>query len=179
MEFVYSDGGRSKYFKANNVGDCVTRAIANATGMDYKDVYDMVNQASKGEKKSKKKRGKSSARDGVYKDVSREVLKQLGWVWHPTMKVGQGCKTHLKADELPSGTIIVSVSKHLTCVKDGVIYDTYDCSRDGTRCVYGYWKRVKEEDITRVERRCNEAYYRITAGAKSIVIDKNGVRAKR
>lgn len=32
-------------------------------------------------------------------------------------------------------------SKHLTCVKDRVLYDTYDCSRDGTRCVYGYWSK--------------------------------------
>ena len=55
------------------------------------------------------------------------------------MLVGQGCKVHLKEDELPKGTIICSVSKHLTCIKDGVLYDTYDCSRNGTRCVYGYW----------------------------------------
>ena len=42
MEFIYSDGGRSKYFKAEHVGDCVTRAICNATGMDYKEVYDAL-----------------------------------------------------------------------------------------------------------------------------------------
>ena len=47
MEFVYSDGGRSKYFKANNVGDCVTRAICNATGKDYKEVYDALNDMAK------------------------------------------------------------------------------------------------------------------------------------
>ena len=49
MEFVYSDGGRSKYFKANNVGDCVTRAICNATGKDYKEVYDALNDMAKRE----------------------------------------------------------------------------------------------------------------------------------
>jgi len=47
----------------------------------------------------------------------------------------------LKKDELPSGTLIVSCSKHITVVKDGVLHDTYDCSRRGTRCVYGYWTK--------------------------------------
>jgi hypothetical protein len=33
MKFIYSDGGRSKYFKGT-AGDCVVRAICNATGKD-------------------------------------------------------------------------------------------------------------------------------------------------
>jgi hypothetical protein len=59
------------------------------------------------------------------------------------MAIGQGCRTHLRADELPSGRPIVSVSKHLVAVIDGVIHDIYDCSRDGTRCVYGYFRRAQ------------------------------------
>jgi len=55
------------------------------------------------------------------------------------MKVGQGCRVHLRQDELPKGNIIVRVSKHITTVIDGVIHDTFDPSRDGTRCVYGYY----------------------------------------
>jgi hypothetical protein len=55
------------------------------------------------------------------------------------MFVGQGCKVHLKKEELPMGTLIVSCSKHLTVVIDGVLNDVFDCSRNGTRCVYGYW----------------------------------------
>ncbi len=138
MRFVYSDGGRSRYFKAENVGDCVCRAICNATGMDYKEVYDGLNREAKKERRT---RGRSSARDGMYKASWKRYIESLGWVWHPTMQVGGGCKVHLREDELPSGTLIVSVSKHLTCVKDGVLYDTYDCSRGGTRCVYGYCTR--------------------------------------
>lgn len=138
MKFVFSVGGRSRYFKAENVGDCVCRAICNATGMDYKEVYDGLNREAKKERKA---RGRSSARDGMYKASRKRYIESLGWVWHPTMQVGGGCKVHLREDELPGGTLIVSVSKHLTCVKDGVLYDTYDCSRDGTRCVYGYYTR--------------------------------------
>lgn len=139
MKFVYSDGGRSKYFTAEKVGDCVCRAICNATGEDYKKIYDLINQQAKCERKGKRKRSISNARDGVYRTNYSKILADLGWVWHPTMTIGSGCQTHLKANELPSGTLIVKVSKHLTCVKDGVLYDTYDCSRNGTRCVYGYF----------------------------------------
>jgi hypothetical protein len=37
------------------------------------------------------------------------------------------------------GVLIVKLSHHLSCVKNGVLYDIYDCTRDGNRCVYGYW----------------------------------------
>lgn len=143
MKFNYNDGGRSKYFKAERVRDCVCRAIAIANNMDYKEVYDLINDYAKNEHKGKRKRGISNARSGVYKNTYKKLLKDLGWKWIPTMSIGQGCTTHLVENELPKGTIIVSVSKHLTCIIDGVINDTYDCSREGTRCVYGYF--IKEE----------------------------------
>lgn len=142
MKFNYNDGGRSQYFKGTKTGDCVCRAIAIGTNMDYKEVYDLINEYAKSEKTGKRKRGISNARTGVYKNTYKAILKDLGWKWVPTMKVGQGCKVHLDENELPKGTIIVSVSKHLVCVIDGVINDTYDCSREGNRCVYGYF--VKE-----------------------------------
>lgn len=68
-------------------------------------------------------------------------MAEIGWKWVPTMQIGQGCKVHLDPNELPSGRLIVSVSKHLTAVLDGVIHDTYDPSRDGSRCVYGYFQK--------------------------------------
>ncbi len=141
MRFVYDDGGRSKYYKAGEVGDCVCRAISIATGRDYKEIHDLINEYSKNERKSKRC-SKSSARNGVRKETSRKILESLGFVWTPTMQIGQGCKVHLREDELPAGTLIVSVSKHLTCVIDGVIHDTYDPTRDGERCVYGYYKKA-------------------------------------
>lgn len=145
MRFIYNDGGRSKYFKAENVGDCVTRAICNATGLDYKKVYDDLNEMAKGESTKGHRGGKrSNSRTGVFRETWKAYLKDLGWIYHPTMAIGQGCKVHLKADELPKGTLIVQVSKHLTCVKDGTLIDTYDCSREGTRCVYGYFTKAKE-----------------------------------
>lgn len=144
MEWVYDDGGRSRYFKAEKVGDCVCRAIAIATGKDYKEVYDDINRLAKAERTGKRKRGVSSARNGVYKGTIRKLMEEYGWEWVPTMQIGQGCKVHLRADELPSGPLVVSVSKHETAVIDGVLHDTYDCSRGGARCVYGYFRPPAE-----------------------------------
>lgn len=129
MEFVYSDGGRSKYYKAENVGDCVCRAICNATGNDYKETY-----------KSLTRLAGETPRNGVPRKVIKKYLESiLGWKWIPCMGKGTGCKVHLNENELPKGTLIVNLSRHLSCVKDGVLYDTYDCTREEKRCVYGYW----------------------------------------
>jgi hypothetical protein len=58
------------------------------------------------------------------------------------MLVGSGCKVHLVANELPMGRLVISVSKHLTAMIDGVIHDVYpNVARGGKRAVYGYWKK--------------------------------------
>ena len=142
MRFVYDDGGRAEAGYKGKTGDCVCRAIAIATQKPYKEIYNLINDFAKKERIGTKKKGKSSARTGVYKDTIRKVLEHLGWMWVPTMKIGQGCKVHLKADELPKGRLVVSVTKHCTAVIDGVIHDTYDCSRDERRCVYGYFIKI-------------------------------------
>jgi hypothetical protein len=139
MEFIYSDGGRQLAGFKGNTGDCVTRAIAIATQKPYQEVYDALNKLSKVEKPIK---GKNSlARTGVFRKTYENYLLENGWKWTPCMKIGQGCKVHLRKEELPSGRLIVSVSRHLTAVIDGVIYDNHDCSRDGSRCVYGYYMK--------------------------------------
>ena len=46
--------------------------------------------------------------------------------------LGRGCTVHLRAEELPAGRLVVSLSKHVTAVVNGVIRDTYDPSRGGT-----------------------------------------------
>ena len=67
-------------------------------------------------------------------------MRGLGFVWTPTMQIGSGCTVHLRDGELPMGRLVVSLSGHYCAVLDGVVHDLYDPSRDGTRCVYGYWR---------------------------------------
>ena len=157
MEWVYDDGGRSKYFKGENVGDCVCRAITIATGMDYKEVYDELQRRAKCETATQLKHHRSgkrsSARNGVFRETFKEYLSDLGWQKHSTCGFGKGVQCHLVADELPSGIVIVQVAKHLVCVIDGVIHDTYDSSckqyydehgnlcTNNRRAVYSYWTK--------------------------------------
>jgi hypothetical protein len=69
----------------------------------------------------------------------KDYMLSLGFTWTPTMTIGKGCTVHLRPDELPPGGLVVSLSRHYAAVIDGVVHDIFDPSRDGTRCVYGYW----------------------------------------
>ena len=143
-KFNYNDGGRANAGYKGNTGDCVCRSIAIVTGLPYQQVYDYLAQGNFTQRLSKRQKVKrsKSASNGV--NVKRkwfnDYMKSLGFEWVSVMGIGTGCTTHLKSDELPSGKIICVLSKHYTAVIDGVINDTYDPSRNGTRCVYGYWK---------------------------------------
>jgi hypothetical protein len=142
MKFQLDDGGRTAAGYRGLTGDCVTRAIAITMGIPYQEVYDAMNTLGRSERTGKRKRGRSSARTGVYKQAQHKFLASHGWVWHPTMQIGSGCTVHLRSEELPEGRLIVSVSRHLCAVLDGCLHDTSDCSRGGTRCVYGYWSKA-------------------------------------
>lgn len=163
--FLFDDGGRAAAGFKGSTGDCVARSIAIATGLPYQQVYDDLNACGASERTGKRKRGKSNARTGVYKPAIRKYLASLGWTWVPTMQIGSGCTVHLVAHELPVGRIIVSVSRHLTTMIDGVIHDTHDPRRD-THCTEpyrepmpnGFWTHDKVS-MHHVERRCVYGYW--------------------
>jgi hypothetical protein len=141
MRYQYNDGGRAASGYKGKAGDCVCRAIAIATSQPYRKVFEELS-AFGWFPGSRMKRGD----DGLYRPrpdneaaLTKDYLASLGWQWTPTMQIGSGCRVHLRADELPTGRLVVRVSRHLVAVIDGVIHDTYDCSRGGSRCVYGYW----------------------------------------
>ena len=148
MNFTYNDGGRMASGYKGKAGDCVVRAIAIATGIDYDTVYNDLFELTKEFGKTKRSsvakrcRKDSSPRNGVFREIYGPYLERLGWKWVSTMGIGTGCTVHLKEDELPKGRLIVKVTKHLTAVIDGTIHDTHDPSRNETRCVYGYF--IKE-----------------------------------
>lgn len=144
MKFQYNDGGS---IHARGAGNCVARAIAIAASMDYAEVCVLIENEAIYERRSRSRtrsgnyKPRSSARNGVYttRKWFKELMARLGFRWVPTMQIGSGCTVHLRDGELPEGRIIATVSKHWTAVINGVINDTHDPSRDGTRCVYGYW----------------------------------------
>lgn len=143
IPFEHNDGGRKQSGRKGDTGDCVCRAIAIATGLPYDCIYRELARRQAAQRRSKKvpKKQAASASNGIYfkRKWFRDYMTSLGFRWVPTMAVGSGCTVHLRASELPTGRLVVSVSKHMAAVIDGVLHDTYDCSRDGTRCVYGYY----------------------------------------
>jgi hypothetical protein len=133
IRFVHNDGGRAAAGFVGEAGDCVTRAIAIISERPYKEVHDSLTEWQ----------GWDADGGGnvLGHFTHKKFILSLGFIWVPLMHVGSGCKVHLSADELPMGRIIVRVSHHLTAVIDRVLYDNHDCSRDGTRCVYGYYTK--------------------------------------
>ena len=137
IDFMFDDGGRAEAGYLGTCGDCVVRAIAIATMRPYQEVYDALNLLAQRERRIKGRR--SNSHTGVRRSTCDPYMRGVGWTWTPTMKIGQGCQVHLRAAELPSGRLIVSLSKHWAAVIDGCVHDLSDPSRDGLRCVYGYW----------------------------------------
>ena len=144
LPFVFDDGGRKASGRDGKAGDCVTRAIAIASGRPYEEVWQAIASIMAEMPKTRKRRvaGQRSANNGVYVTsvLFKRYMEGLGFEWTPTMTIGSGCRVHLRAGELPTGKLVVSVSKHYCAVIDGTLRDTGDCTRNGERCVYGYWK---------------------------------------
>ena len=149
LGFQFNDGGREVAGFKGGAGDCVVRAIAIAAELPYMQVYEDLRIANaayaelRNDKLARRLSEKgSSPRNGNHRNVFHDYILGHGFKWVPTMKIGAGCQVHLVASELPEGRLIVKVSKHLSAVIEGVIQDTHNPSRGGSRCVYGYYIKV-------------------------------------
>lgn len=167
MEWKFDDGGRSDAGFKGKTGDCVTRAVAIASGRPYQEIYAALASGMGSQRKAKGK----TARNGVSttRQWFKDYMRLIGFEWTPTMQIGSGCKVHLSEGELPDGRLVVAVSRHYTAVINGVIHDTYNPQREPAefskfpgwegvelkpnqtrningvhtirrRCVYGYWR---------------------------------------
>jgi hypothetical protein len=146
LGFVRNDGGRMAAGFQGEAGDCVVRAIAIAAERPYLEVYEALRNANAHYAEGRTSRlakqiavRGSTPRNGNHRAVFHDYILSLGFEWVPTMSVGQGCQVHLRQHEIPTGRVIVRVSKHLSAVIDGVIHDTHNPARGGRRCVYGYY----------------------------------------
>ena len=144
MRWTFDDGGRTAAGFRGGAGDCVTRSVAIALALPYREVYDALHDAIAADRaahgRARRNQRRSSPRTGVHTPVVRAFLADRGWLWTPTMSIGSGTTVHLRDGELPDAErLIARCSGHITAVIDGVVHDTHDPSRDGTRAVYGYW----------------------------------------
>jgi hypothetical protein len=180
--WVKDDGGRSRSGFGHSrrstsgiarghkdtVGDCVARAIAIATQKPYREVHDALIVANvryiavSEEAWANHARRRGGIRlfhadHGAYSEAFGPYLKTLGWKHTSTKELPRGKGVHLRADELPSGRLIVELPRHLVAVIDGVIHDTHDCSDEGRCRVQGYWTCVKSSAARRGARAVTES----------------------
>lgn len=113
--------------KEKKASDCAIRAIAKAEGKDWLTVYDELYELGRkmfdvpnSNKVIDKYLSKYEKLDVKYED-------EYGNMKRFTVK--DCCDFN--------GTLIVSVASHLTCVKNGNVFDTWDCSR---KSAYKIWK---------------------------------------
>lgn len=176
MKFQYNDGGRTAAGYTGNAGDCVCRSIAIASGRPYSEVYDLLAQGMGTQRLSKHVKTRSAtARNGIWvkRKWFKELMVKLGFKWTPTMTIGSGCKVHLHDGELPSGRLVVAVSKHYTAVIDGVVNDRHDPQRDvhvvepdrGQPLRPGQWRLSNGNGLASVQRRCVYGYWTFVGGA--------------
>jgi hypothetical protein len=74
---IVSQCDRPKQLTSNNSGNCYRHA------MPYQQIYDALNVLGKNERPSKRRRGQSNARTGVYRTTYHQYLTSLGWKWTP------------------------------------------------------------------------------------------------
>ena len=111
--------------RSRDVNDCVIRSISCAENRSWGDVYDELSLLAK--------------EQGIILDDVRFVEPYLDGKYertcykkeHYAMTVGEFVDTHKE------GTYLVTMRGHITCVKDGVLYDTWDC-RD--RLIWCAWE---------------------------------------
>ena len=163
IPFVKNDGGRRDSGFRGNAGDCVARAVAIASGMPYKDVYNSLAHGNKNQRKTKNMQksglGKKSARHGIYtkRKWFKDYMKSLGFRWVATSGIGiESAKCC--SEDIPDGNIIIAKRRHYAAVINGVLNDTYNSTEpryytgieNGNEYrrltftnLYGYW--IKDE----------------------------------
>ena len=72
--FTYNDGGRAEAGYKGRTGDCVTRAVAIAASLPYKEVYDRLAEGNATQRITKRS-PKSDGKKRAWLRQHREVVK--------------------------------------------------------------------------------------------------------
>jgi hypothetical protein len=131
-KFRWDDGGRSTCGFVGLTGDCVTRSISIATGIAYRDVYQVLMN-----------RYGDTPRNGVPRSIYAPYIEELGWqeqgVSSPVLPI--------EAYDFATGISLVLVQdqygrkSHLCTIVDGVLRDTWNpCDDDSTFFVFKCWQ---------------------------------------
>ena len=117
-----------KYHNQNplgrNTADCVIRSISIAEGKTWDETYEELSHIAKHE--------------GILLDdvnfVERYLDKRYKRACHYSKTVGEFMEEHKK------GIYLVTMPSHITCIVDGVLYDTFDCRDRRMWCAWNVKK---------------------------------------
>lgn len=115
-----------KYYNANSQGnfvnDCVIRAISVAENTTWEETYDDLSRIAK--------------KNGILLDDVDFVDPLLDYRYDRIpLRYNMSVRDFIEF--YPKGTYLVTMSGHITVIKNGVLYDTFDC-RD--RKIKDVWK---------------------------------------
>ena len=123
---------RWRYFNPNpvsrNVGDCSVRAVSAALGVDWETAFALItaNAYQMGDMPS------SNA-------VWGSVLRQYGFKRSAIPNTCPDCYTAEQfAEEHPKGVYVLGFGNHVATVKDGLILDSWDSSKEIPQ--YYWWR---------------------------------------
>ena len=139
MKVKITDSGRSQSKRPKAKKDCFPRAIANATGMDYDEAYDLAREFG-----FEGHRGLPAKDCKKFKEVTQLGEYEIEWIYLPPEKGKPRPNTHTIGEMFPKGRYILREAGHYSALVDGVLYDINDRSERYPRCVYGVFE-IKEQ----------------------------------
>lgn len=102
------------------VGDCAVRAVSVALGVDWETAYDLIASAGFD-------MGDMPSSDSVW----GAVLRQNGFYRKAIPNTCPECYTAADfARDNPRGTFVLGFGGHVATIRDGVLYDSWDSSRE-------------------------------------------------
>jgi len=115
-----------------SVGDCAIRAVSKALNVSWEQAYAMIsaNGYAMGDMPSSN-------------SVWGSVLRQNGFYRHAIDSDCPDCYTAEDfAKDHPQGVYVLGFGNHTCCIKDGIIYDSWDSSAE---CPQYYWSREEND----------------------------------
>ena len=116
-----------KFYNANARGrftnDCVIRAISLAEDKTWNETYDELSEIAQ--------------RNGIILDDVNFIEPLLDSRYDRMCYKGKYVGDFV--EEHPKGTYLIVMRSHITCCRDGILYDTFDC-RD--RIMWCAWRVV-------------------------------------
>lgn len=123
LEYIKSDGGRSKYFGLPAKGDCAARAISIVSKIPYNKVLKGLSEVQ----------GKNAGNGTTLYNLIN-YMENIGFKYVILNK------TLAKAD-LPNGEIVLILKGHAVAI-NGIHYlDTYESIRNGRQKAVGYFRK--------------------------------------